>query len=180
MRRVSAFAFAMSIGVVVAQGSPLVTVEDPDVFRGAPLTVHNGFVPAIERIRGYAKEAGVTLYVTGSVRSVHDEIEDPIVSPASRSNHLAGYAIDLNVDLPDGTRCDSVCLGDLSNASPPVRRFIQLVRSDAARQHDQPQLRWGGDFRTPDPVHIDDGLNLRDAASYDAFREEVQRALGAE
>ena len=35
-----------------------------------------------------------------------------------------------------------------------VRDFIRLVRDD-------PKLRWGGDFSTPDVVHIDDELNLK-------------------
>ena len=32
---------------------------------------------------------------------------------------------------------------------------------------DDSELRWGGDFSPEDPVHIDDGLNVRDRDRWD-------------
>jgi hypothetical protein len=66
-----------------------------------------------------------------------------------------------------GTLYNSTALqpGNLTNLPQPVQDFISDVRTDSG-------LRWGGDFNNVDPVHIDDGLNLNDAAGY-------QQAVGA-
>jgi len=36
-----------------------------------------------------------------------------------------------------------------------VKNFIDDIRNDTL-------MRWGGDFETEDPVHVDDGQNIRD------------------
>jgi hypothetical protein len=54
-----------------------------------------------------------------------------------------------------------LALANLPNLPAEVRRFIQKIRDD-------PDLRWGGDFRPEDPVHIDDGLNNIDLARWES------------
>ena len=49
---------------------------------------------------------------------------------------------------------------NLSNLPKEVRDFIQLVRDDE-------ELRWGGDFRREDTVHIDDSFNHRHPELWD-------------
>ena len=43
----------------------------------------------------------------------------------------------------------------------PVRQFIGDIRLD-------PGLRWGGDFETEDPVHLDDGLNIHQPDAWES------------
>ncbi len=81
-------------------------------------------------------------------------ISNAIVTPAKGSNHFVGHAIDMNLQLDSGEFFNSSKLRKLADQPKEVRDFIQKVQDD-------PELRWGGDFRTPDIVHIDDGLNLR-------------------
>lgn len=81
----------------------------------------------------------------------------------TRSHHLAGHAVDFNIiykwktyESPDMGR-------ENLNALPkPVRTFIRTVR-------ETPGLRWGGDFNTQDPVHIDTGLNRKHPHIWDRY-----------
>jgi len=134
----------------------LVTIA-PSEFTGSAMRVHKNFVAAINRINGYAKAAGVKIYVTSSYRK-DANVAGAIVVPASKSNHMTGHAIDMNVVYSGGT-CNSACLG--GKLPTQVAAFISKVRADG-------ELRWGGDFATPDVVHIDDGLNIQNAKEWDA------------
>lgn len=67
-----------------------------------------------------------------------------------------------------GLSCHSVCLNkDFDELPSGVQGFLQGIRDD-------PDLRWGGDFvdangdADPDPVHIDDRLNLNDPDEWEA------------
>ena len=73
------------------------------------------------------------------------------------SNHMAGHAIDMNVQS-EGVLYNSSKLkkSNLANLPAPVKSFIEAIRDDTT-------LRWGGDFATEDPVHIDDHLNASTA-----------------
>jgi D-alanyl-D-alanine carboxypeptidase len=135
-------------------GNPLVitTYQNPR-FTGQPATVDADFVPHLDRISGFAGECGLKIFVTSSLRDPDGGISNAIVTPAKRSNHFVGHAIDMNLQLDNGTFINSSALKKLSTQPQPVQRFIELVRNAAG-------LRWGGDFPTPDVVHIDDGLNI--------------------
>lgn len=127
-----------------------------DRFVGEPVLADADFVPALERLDAYAKETDVEIYVTSSFRQPSEPLSGAIVEPARMSNHLVGHAIDMNLRAA-GAHFNSAVLrrGNLANLPAAVRAFIERVRSD-------PDLRWGGDFRQEDPVHIDDGLNHSD------------------
>ena len=126
-------------------------------FVGSPLTADRDFFGALDRIGGFAEATGLLVHVTSSVRDPGGNVSGAIVSPAKRSNHLVGHAIDMNLRAADGRLFNSTMLRDLAAQPAPVRRFIELVRKDG-------DLRWGGDFNPRDPVHIDDGLNAKHPA----------------
>ncbi len=142
-------------------------------YRGRQILVHRSFVPTMERLSKYCQQAGVTILVTQSYRYSGKQVADAKVRPASRSNHLAGHAIDLNIYYQNRLfRFDDLKLGSWPLLPGPVKRFLKLVRQDKA-------LRWGGDFRSEDPVHIDDGLNLYHPAmwkqhSHDSLKDIQQ------
>ncbi|MBK8501051.1 MAG: M15 family metallopeptidase [Saprospiraceae bacterium] len=110
------------------------------------------------------------MLVTSSFRTTTN-VAGAIVTPAIRSNHLAGHAIDMNVVYDNGTKsANSKVLAKYPSVPEPVRRFINSIILD-------PGLRWGGQFNTPDVVHIDDGLNQNDAnwrKRYKAMQEAIQ------
>lgn len=131
-------------------------------FVGKEVISDREFFPLLDRLAEFAGDCDVSIHVTSSIREPERRVNGAIVPPASRSNHLVGHAIDMNVRTASELFNSAKLRKSKLRALPRnVRRFIQLVRDD-------PVLRWGGDFSREDPVHIDDGLNIRDPDRWDA------------
>ncbi|CAF2749585.1 unnamed protein product [Rotaria sp. Silwood2] len=111
-----------------------------------------------------AARCNVKLYITSSYRRPDSTILDAIVPPADMSNHKIGHAIDMNVVYGESyTLCNSKCLG--GEQPTDVKCFIDEIKSEG--------LRWGGDFSTTDPVHIDDEYN-RNMDNYKELYAKIQ------
>lgn len=147
--------------------SPLVLFEASN-FSGKPCRADEEFIPSLEKINGYAKQANVFIYVTSSFRTTTN-VRGAIVKPATFSNHLAGHGIDMNVQYGNGGWANSKVLAKYPNVPEPVKYFLKLIIDD-------PKLRWGGNFNTTDPVHIDDHLN-KDRAAWKKRYEVMQKAV---
>jgi len=121
--------------------------------RGRQILVHREFLPFLERIADYAAKAEINLVITNSCGNPLQELQGEVVPPAKKSNHLAGHAIDVNVRQKGITYTSSELARDNFDRLPAsVKEFIQRLRDDS-------RIRWGGDFRRQDPVHIDDEWN---------------------
>lgn len=133
----------------------LVSYKSPNIigYENKPVIIDSEFLPSMYRIDSYARKNGVIIYVTSSFRTPGQILTGTIVTPAKISNHLAGHAIDMNIYF-NGILYDSKDLKavNLNNLPYNVRNFINDIKHDKT-------LRWGGDFKNEDPVHIDDGLN---------------------
>lgn len=132
-----------------------------------PGYVHTGFKGAIININRYAWQCRVKVVLTSSFRKDNGKkLVGATYTPSKRSNHFVGHAIDMN--LKYGNRlCNSVCLRNKKNHSVGVKCFIQKIKGDAG-------LRWGGDFSNPDPVHIDDEINIKKSAEYRRLYRSLQ------
>lgn len=131
-------------------------------FIGNELRADFDFFPCLDRLNEFAVDCGLEIFVTSSTREPDRAVRGAIVTPATRSNHLVGHAIDMNLKSESGFfNSKKLRRGNLSKLPDEVRRFIQMVRDDV-------QLRWGGDFSREDPVHIDDALNRIDEARWDS------------
>jgi len=76
----------------------------------------------------------------------------------------------MNVIYGTNEWANSQVLTKYPNVPQPVQYFLSLIIDD-------PTLRWGGNFNTKDPVHIDDHLNKDHAAwkkRYQVMQEAVQ------
>jgi Putative peptidoglycan binding domain/D-alanyl-D-alanine carboxypeptidase len=127
------------------------------------------FIPLLELIDQLATDNGLIIFVTSSARLFGAPLSGIVIPPASRSNHLIGHAIDMNIQM--GSKFfngDHLSNSQFSLLPSPVQNFINSIRS-------HPILRWGGDFN--DPVHIDDGLNLRAPSIWDEKFEIIQTQL---
>jgi Putative peptidoglycan binding domain/D-alanyl-D-alanine carboxypeptidase len=115
------------------------------------------FQESLEKIDRLATDNNLVIFVTSSARSIADPVSGAIVRPAGKSNHLIGHAIDMNI-LFNGNLFNSNALdrNNFNSIPQEIKNFLNKVDSD-------PILRWGGKFIPKDPVHIDDGLNLRDS-----------------
>jgi peptidoglycan hydrolase-like protein with peptidoglycan-binding domain len=151
-----------------SENSPLVLFE-ASRFQGKPCRADASFVPLLKKINSYAEQADVYVYVTSSFRT-SSNVGGAIVKPATRSNHMAGHAIDMNLVYGNGKKsANSVELGMYPAVAEPVRRFIKFIIDD-------PELRWGGQFQDKDTVHIDDNLN-KDLAVWDKRYQAMQKAV---
>ncbi|GGW36940.1 peptidoglycan-binding protein [Arenibacter certesii] len=147
--------------------SPLIFFEGSR-FRGKACRTDILFAPMLEKVNDYAERSQVYVYVTSSFRT-STNVAGAIVKPASRSNHMAGHAIDMNVIYGNGQLANSKVLNHYPAVDEPVRQFISYIIND-------PQLRWGGQFRIKDSVHIDDNLNS-DRNAWDQRYLAMQRAV---
>ncbi|WP_298426167.1 peptidoglycan-binding protein [uncultured Kordia sp.] len=147
--------------------SPLVLFEASN-FQGKPCRADVEFIPALEKINGYAVQANVKIHVTSSFRTTTN-VKGAIVKPATYSNHLAGHGIDMNIVYGNNSWANSSVLTKYPNVPQPVKYFLSLIIDD-------PELRWGGNFNTKDPVHIDDHLN-KDRAVWRKRYEVMQKAV---
>ncbi|VAW68521.1 hypothetical protein MNBD_GAMMA09-3164 [hydrothermal vent metagenome] len=129
-------------------------------FTGKDVIADTDFIASLNRVNKYAGECNVKVWVTSSIRNINQQLKGAIVRPASRSCHYVGHAIDVNV-LYNEVLYNSKKLRKSSFASLPdaIVKFIEFIRADK-------ELRWGGDFNTQDPVHIDDNLFRRQEVIY--------------
>ncbi|KAL9960388.1 hypothetical protein ACROYT_G033839 [Oculina patagonica] len=137
-----------------------------DRFQGTG-KIHWGFSGAIRRMNSYAHACRVKIYVTSSFsKDGAGVVSGAVVKPSKISNHFVGHAIDINV-IDGANFCNSTCLGDASKQTKAVKCFIFKIQGHGI-------LRWGGDFAVPDPVHIDDGCNVRWRSVYDKMYKALQ------
>jgi hypothetical protein len=129
--------------------------------RDRQVLIHRGFYDIANKINEYAVRNNLHLIITQSYRPPNKKIYDAIVTPAVKSNHLAGHAIDFNM-LYGGKIFESDDLFDNHFLKLPdaVKNFIADVQAD-------PAIRWGGDFENQDPVHLDDAVNINDVETWE-------------
>jgi len=128
-------------------------------FTGDTARIDSDFEASMDSINAAAVKNDVLVHVTSSFRT-STVVPGAVVTPAAKSNHMVGHAIDMNVEYgkKHASYCNSTCLGGTLPAA--VKGFIDDVKGAG--------LRWGQDFSEKDPVHIDDGLNVNDSAGWDA------------
>ncbi|MCB9335107.1 MAG: M15 family metallopeptidase [Flavobacteriales bacterium] len=154
--------------IIESNKNPLVEFSGSH-FTGKTVIADKDFVPYLKRINNYAKKHKVKIHVTSSFRKT-SIVPGAIVSPAKMSNHMIGHAIDMNLQYGENFSkwCNSSCLAK-TNLAEPVANFIQEIRND---QH----LRWGGDFKKRDTVHIDDHYN-KDIEKWKLKYNQIQQSL---
>lgn len=139
-----------------------------------PIRINRDFESAMRKIEACAADNNLQVYVTSSLRKPNQAIEGAVVEPSRMSNHLVGHAIDFNL-VQGSVWFNSTKLQRYCDPSPQsyldkdVKKFLDAIQSDERG----PRLRWGGHFNPPDPVHIDDGLNLFQSAAYKAKLSEL-------
>ena len=116
-------------------------------------TIDEDFEPVLKTMEAIARKYNITIVVNYSYR-VDANVRGAIVKPATHSNHMIGHAIDCNLQL-NGRLYNSTLM---QTDKGIIRQFINEVKAAG--------IRWGGDFGKPDPVHFDDGLNIKDMAKW--------------
>lgn len=155
--------------------SPLVMYQGSEFHGSYGARVDRAFLPVIKRINEIAGKAGVKIIISGpnaaSFRPEGTVVQGAIVKPAARSNHKVGHAIDMNLWIPSKSKrynSAALALSARANWDPEVAEFFRLIKAEGS-------IRWGGEFSTPDPVHLDDGINSKPKV-YDSRFRAVQAA----
>ena len=113
------------------------------------ILVHADFTDAIGTLNDEAGKAKVNLKINQSFRNADVPPSGAVVAPASKSQHLVGHAVDLNI--VDGDTTNTAAMFKSGDETDAADTFVDGVKA----QH----LRWGGDFGNSDPIHFDDFLN---------------------
>jgi D-alanyl-D-alanine carboxypeptidase len=117
--------------------------------------IDEDFEPTLVKMNEIAQKYNITIHVNSSFR-VDANVKGAIVKPATHSNHMIGHAIDCNLSY-GGAFYNSA---KMQTDTGVIRQFINEVKASG--------MRWGGDFGKPDPVHFDDGLNIKDMTTWTA------------
>ncbi len=119
-------------------------LDNPSVGTG-DMIVHKDFVVALGAINQAAADASLRFQVNQTLRLAGRPVGGAVVTPATNSQHLIGNAVDFNI-LQDGKPIHSSKMkwDELPQAA---KDFITDVKAA--------NLRWGGDWKTRDPIHFD-------------------------
>lgn len=125
------------------------TLAYPSAQEGEVL-VHADFADKIRcMMNEEAKKAKVTLRINQTFRREDVSPTGAVVSPAKKSQHLVGHAVDLNI--VDAGTVNSSAMFNAGAETAGADTFVDGVKAEG--------LRWGGDFHPSDPVHFDDFLD---------------------
>lgn len=139
----------------------IITYKDSrNIWLGEPLQVDQEFTIYLEIIEKLAIQNNLQIWVTSSLREPYKPVSDAIVDPARFSNHHIGHGIDINlisnkVNWYNSSRMLDIGTGSSAPGDPYDSNVYHFIK-DLLKHR---PLRWGGEFTTPDPVHIDDGFN---------------------
>lgn len=114
------------------------------------ILVHPDFADAISStMNDQAIAAKVTLNINQSFRRSDVPPSGAVVTPATKSQHLVGHAVDLNII--DGSTTNTSVMFKNGEETDAADTFVAAVKAKG--------LRWGGDFSKYDPVHFDNFLS---------------------
>jgi len=138
--------------------APLSNVDTADTFetltypsaKDGEVLVHEDFAGALSgAMNDEAKRAGVMLRINQTFRREGVPPTGAVVPPATRSQHLVGHAVDLNI--VDGDTVNTSDMFKNGTETDDADKLIAAVKANG--------LRWGGDFSKVDPPHFDDFLD---------------------
>lgn len=138
----------------IARSETFTTLPYPDA-KGDEVLVNAGFAVGLDSLDRAAAGAGVRLHLNQTYRRQDVPPTGAVVPPATRSQHLIGQAVDLNVI--DGATVVTSAMFLRNTATQSALAVVRAARNAG--------LRWGGDFTQKDPVHFD----LRIAADHEDY-----------
>ena len=133
------------------------------------MLVHQDFVPWVKVLNGAAKDNKVMLRINQAFRVQGLPVSGAVVPPASKSQHLIGHAVDLNI--VDGAVVNLAAMFLAGTATQGAKDLVKAAKNLG--------LRWGGDFSPKDPPHFDDLVDPAGAQYLHSFYF-AQRAFAAQ
>ena len=145
---------------------------------GKPCLIYIDFIPVMDLFCRYLEIVKCTAHINSSYRANANNIKGAVVTPARRSNHMIGCGIDANLIDSKGKMWSSKEMEIFCPESPAynpkeigeIMVFLNLIRRSKT-------LRYGGDFHTPDPIHYDNGINIRNPKRWDEIYKEINTLI---
>ena len=109
------------------------------------LVVSHELVAYLQKANQKASELSVELKLNQTMRVNGVPVSGAVVTPASKSQHLIGHALDCNII--DGENWNNSTAFANNNETENAKKFIKAMKEDG--------LRWGGDFSNVDTPHFD-------------------------
>ena len=92
-----------------------------------------------------AKELALKSVINQAMRLSNSKVSGAVVTPATKSQHLIGHAIDCNI--VDGDNWNNSKTFAKGEETENAKKFISAMKTKG--------LRWGGDFADTDTPHFD-------------------------
>lgn len=130
---------------------------------GKPVVSNNEFVisrsliPMLKLMNNTAKKLNVIISINQTLRILGHKVNGSVVTPATKSQHYIGHAIDCNI--VDGSNWNTSSDFKNKKETKNADAFIRIMK--------KAKYRWGGDFSRTDPPHFDKQLNAN-TIGYDA------------
>ncbi|MCK8095273.1 MULTISPECIES: M15 family metallopeptidase [Pseudoalteromonas] len=123
-------------------------IANQNVLKGE-FVVSATLITEIKAMNIEAKKLGLKLVLNQTVRQLGVSPNGAVVTPAKRSQHYIGHALDLNI--VDGSNWNNSTAFKTKSATSSAIKFIDAMKKRG--------LRWGGDFTRMDSPHFDKQLS---------------------
>lgn len=125
-------------------GDGFKVISHPNITTGE-LVVSSGLVSYLKEANKKAKELSLKIMLNQTMRVNGIKVSGAVVTPASKSQHLIGHAIDCNI--VDGDNWNSSKTFKEKKESDNAKKFIAAMKEKG--------MRWGGNFSKVDTPHFD-------------------------
>jgi len=130
-------------------------IDSPKVTK-KEIVISKDALTLLKEMNKQAKINKLTIKVNQALRLSNVKVTGAVVTPATKSQHLIGHAIDCN--LVDGNNWNNSTTFKQQKETINAKEFIKAIKAAS------PSYRWGGNFNTVDTPHFDTQLN---ASSFD-------------
>ena len=128
----------------VELGDDFKVINHPNINAGE-LVVSSTLVDSLKSANKKAKELSLDIVLNQTMRVNGVKVSGAVVTPASKSQHLIGHAIDCNI--VDGDNWNSSKTFKDKSESENAKKFIAAMKEKG--------MRWGGNFSNIDTPHFD-------------------------
>ncbi len=186
-RNLGAFGYAglNPLNFIDPDGKELVRLIFENSAFSEPIIVDKTFIPVAIQMNEAALKRGIRIEVQASFRPSGAVLNNVVagVTPAKRSKHYVGRAIDVNLVDKQGKwwhskafaamRTEPKTPQEVVSRSQILGFLTELKSTEISTEIDRGKNpRWGGDFSTFDPVHFDLDLGRE---AWDKLYQENQK-----
>jgi peptidoglycan hydrolase-like protein with peptidoglycan-binding domain len=128
----------------ISLGTGFKKLNHPDVKKDE-IVISKSLLQYLKKANKKAADLSVEIKLNQAMRQNGVKVSGAVVTPASKSQHLIGHAIDCNI--VDGSNWNSSKTFKNKKETENAKKFIKAMKKNG--------MRWGGDFTRTDTPHFD-------------------------